>query len=295
MRPGEHHGLIRTYLTERLTRGEIVGSSATVIDAVLRHWSRHVDHAPPPAWTLDQVASWVHETDTRATTRKSRLTKLRPYCRWLVLEEHAPTDPTLGMARIKIPSPAARDLSVAEVATLLRACPDQRAQLIVILMAQMGLRCGDVARIRIEDLDVRRHSLHVRAKGGQGEPTHWVPIPTEAWLTLRSHLAGSRHASGPLVRSYQPPHGQLSAQSISKLVTGWMWDAGLKLAPRDGRSAHSLRHTCAQHMIDLGADLGEVQAALGHASRRSTEIYVRREPVGLREAMEGRSYLAAAA
>lgn len=288
------HQLIREYLTGRLQRGEIVASSATVIDAVLRNWMRHVDGRPPGQWTEDDVSSWIYDTDVRANTRKSRLTKLRPFCRWLILEGHMTTDPTLRMARIPVPSAAPRDLTVEEVAQLLRVVPDDRGRLIVILMAQLGLRCGDVARIRVEDIDVRRRSLHVRAKGGRGEPTHWEPIPEEAWQVLIGYVRERRKVSGPLIRSIQPPHGALTPHTIGKLVVGWMWDAGLKIAPRDGRSAHSLRHTCAQHMIDLGADLSEVQAALGHRSRRSTEIYVRREPVGLREAMEGRSYLHAA-
>ncbi len=287
--------LIREYLTGRLQRGEIVSSSATVIDAVLRNWTRHVDYRPPDRWTEDDVTSWIYDHDVRAATRKSRLTKLGPFCRWLILEGHMTADPTMRMARIPVPSAAPRDLTVEEVADLLRVIPDDRGRLIVILMAQLGLRCGDVARIRVEDIDVRRRSLHVRAKGGRGEPTHWEPIPEEAWQLLVRYIAERRQASGPLIRSMQPPHRALTPHTVSKLVVGWMWDAGLKIAPRDGRSAHSLRHTCAQHMIDRGADLGEVQAALGHRSRRSTEIYVRREPVGLRQAMEGRAYLGRAA
>lgn len=294
MNPSDHHTLIRSYLSGRLNRGEIVASSATVIDAVLRHWTRHVEHRPPGRWCEDDVASWIYDLEVRATTRKSRLTKLRPYCRWLILDGHMTVDPTLRMARIRVPSPAPRDLTVDEVALLLRTVPDERARLIVILMAQMGLRCGDLARARVEDIDVRRQSLHVRAKGGGGDPTHWEPIPAEAWRTLRGYLSARGKVSGPMIRSYQPPHGALTASTVGKLVAGWMTDAGLKWGPWDGRSAHALRHSCAQHMIDGGADLGEVQAALGHRTRRSTEIYVRREPVGLRAAMEGRSYLDAA-
>lgn len=72
------------------------------------------------------------------------------------------------MGRIRIPEGAPRDFTRLEVEQLLAACPDQRARLIVLLMAHLGLRCGDVARIRIEDLDTRLRSLHVRAKGGRG-------------------------------------------------------------------------------------------------------------------------------
>lgn len=286
--------LIRSYLTERVTRGELATSSAYVIERTLRQWCEHAGPRPR-TWSTDQVASWVNDPMLRATTRKSRLTKLRPFIAWLIDQGHLENDPTSGIGRIRVPSGAPRDLTADEVRQLLRACPDARARLIVILMAQMGLRCGDVARIRVEDIDTQRRLLHVRAKGGGGEPTHWEPIPSEAWAALRSYVLDRRKVSGPLIRSRQRPGTPLTPGTISKLVRTWMTEAGLKEMPWDGRSAHALRHSCAQHIIDAGADLRVVQHVLGHRSIRSTELYVRREPPGLRDAMEGRRYLVGAA
>ena len=54
--------------------------------------------------------------------------------------------------------------------------------------------------------------------------------------------------------------------------------------------ADSLRHSCAQRMLDAGADIRQVQHALGHSSVTITEQYLRRQPPGLRDAMEGRTY-----
>lgn len=293
MKQAEHYRLIRTYVAGRVERLELTPSSGEVIEPVLRQWVRHVELRPPRQWTPELVATWVNDTRLRPSYRKSRLTKLRPYVRWLVLEGHLDRDPTLRIGKIPVCSADPRDLTFEEIAAVLAVCPDMRARLIVLVMAQLGLRAGDVARIRVEDINVRRRTLHVRAKGGRGEPTHWEPITTEAWDALRSWLSESGVGrTGPLVRSYQRPDRGLTPQAISKLIVGWMWEAGVKKAPWDGRSGHALRHSCAQHMIDGGAELRDVQKTLGHRSIRSTELYVWREPPGLRDAMEGRRYAA---
>lgn len=293
MRPTAHYALIGTYIAERVARGEITMSSAEVIEPMLRQWVRHIDFAPPRRWTVDDVASWVNDDRYRAAYRKSRLTKLAPYCRWLIVSGKMQRDPTLGIGRIRIPDGGPRDLTPQEITGLLRVLPDARALLIVVLMAQLGLRDGDVARIRIEDIDVRRRRLHVRGKGGRGEHTHWEPITTEAWRVLGPWLRAGERASGPLIRSYQRPDRALQPHTISKLVGRWIRAAGLKDFPWDGRCPHALRHSFAQHVLDGGADLRDVQYALGHRSIRSTELYVKREPPGLRDKIDGRCYLVA--
>lgn len=289
------HPVIRRYLSDRLDRGEIVTSSAQVIGPVLAQWIRHVDDRPPHQWSTELVASWVNRPELRASSRKSRLTKLRPFIAWLTRHEYLRHDPTVDIGRIRIPKGAPRDLSGDEVRRLLAACPDARAVLIVILMVQLGLRCGDAARILIEDLDLHGRRLHVRAKGGGGDHTHWEPITSEAWDVLQLWLRAVGRTAGPLITSQRRlAPTALSPARVSRMVGSWMRAAGLKKFPYDGRSAHALRHTCAQHMIDDGADLRDVQYTLGHRTIRSSEIYTLREPPGLREAMEGRSYRGAA-
>lgn len=293
--PSTHtNALINAYVESRLERGELAASSVLVIVPILRQWACHIRHAAPDTWTTSDVAGWINHAALRASTRKSRLTKLRPFVRWLIRHGHLGVDPTDGFTRIVVPAGKPRDLTEAEVGQLLRACPDDRAVLIVLLMVHIGLRCGDVARIRIEDIDTRRRLLHVRAKGGRGEPTHWDPIPDQAWDALVDWIRGQRLRGGHLVRSYQQPEAGLQPATVSKMVGEWIRAAGLKDFAYDGRSAHALRHTCAQHMLDGGAELREVQFALGHRSIRSTELYTLREPPGLRVAMEGRSYRPAA-
>lgn len=228
----------------------------------------------------------------RAGSQKSRLGRLGPFMRWLVREGVIAADPTIDIAPVRDEQRPPRDMTTDEVRRLLAATPDKRGELIIMLMVHCGLRCGDVARIRIEDLDHRRRILDVRAKGGRGEITHSVPVPDEAWELVQAQIERLGRWSGPLIESYREPGHPLEAAWISRMVRRWCKKAGLKAAPHDGVSAHALRHTMAQQVLDRGASLREVQYALGHRTSRSTELYLRREPPGLREALEGRHYAA---
>lgn len=284
--------LVERYVAKRHASGDFSDASVPVIRSVLQRWLRHAP-ADPRDWTREHVEAWLGTSGYAPNTRKSMLTKLRPFVQWLVLEGMIDHDITMGLRVRRIPKGAPRDLAEEDVARLLAVVPDERGVVIVVTMVQVGLRCGDLARILITDLDRRHQGLHVRAKGGRGEVTHWAPVPDEAWSIIMAWLERTGWRTGPLVRSYTTGRA-LTPHTVSKLVARWLRDAGLKHFPRDGVSAHALRHTCAEHMLERGATLREVQHALGHASIRSTEIYARRFPRGVREAMEGRRYLPAA-
>ncbi len=283
------------YISERVANGELAASSADVIGAVLHRWHRHVGYRPPTDWTPDDVRTFVHDQTVRPNTRKSRIGKLRPYVRWLARRGDLHADPTDGVGRIIIPPGMPRDFTDDEVGRLLAVCPDDRARLIVLVMVQLGLRCCSVAWMRVEDIDVRHRTLHVRGKGGRGEITHSVPVPTQAWDALEARLVQMGRSAGAVIesREWGRAGAPVSPAHVSKMVGRWVRAAGLKTFPYDGMSAHSLRHTFAQSVSDGGADPRKVQWAMGHATYRSTELYLRREPPGLREAIEGRTYMAA--
>lgn len=280
--------LVSEYLERRLRRGEIVASSAEVAAAVLGHWHRHAGD-DLTAWTLEVAETWAYGPDLKPATRRARLNHLRGYTAWLVTTGRLSVDITDDLARVRVPKPNPRDLTVGEVRELLAACPDDRARLIVLTMTHCGLRVGDLCRARVEDVDRHRRVLAVRGKGGFGEPTHWVPIPDEPWRYIAIRL--DRDDLGPwLVCSerIRHDHRPMTPNAVSRLVRTWLTDAGLR---RPGISSHSLRHSCAQHLLDHGADIRQVQAALGHSSVTVTEQYLRRQPPGLAEAMAGRTYL----
>jgi integrase/recombinase XerC len=280
--------VIRDYVRSRVELGDYSTESADAVRWALMSFARSTGPVPVDELTATHVRQWVGSAHRQPATIKSMLGKLRPFARWLVETGQAPKDFTVGVRSPKILDGLPRCLGPDECGAVLSSCPDERARLVVLLMLHCGLRVGEVAALRLEDVDRRRHVALVRGKGGRGRPTRSVPIPDQAWRQLVRFTDG-RHR-GAVVRSYQPPYGHLRAGSLSALVREWMTDAGIKSGAWDGRSAHACRHTAAQDLVDQGVDIRVVQRLLGHRSVRTTEDYTRRDPPGLREAIEGRKY-----
>jgi site-specific recombinase XerD len=281
---------IAAYVHARRLNGDYAPSTVRLVRTMLRAWHTHAGD-DLTAWTPGLAAAWVNDDQRRPATRKSRLGKLRPYVRWLITEQLLETDITARIAAVRVPAGAPRDFTTQEVEQIIRAAGTERERLIVLAMAHLGLRCGDLARVRIEDIDARHRSLKVRGKGGRGEVTHELPIPAALWSVLVRWLRSEQRSAGALVASLHTGQA-LRPDSVGDIVGRIIGDAGLRIHPGDGRTPHALRHTFATALVDGGADLRLVQHALGHRSIRSSELYVRREPPGLRDAMEQQRFAA---
>jgi integrase/recombinase XerC len=159
--------------------------------------------------------------------------------------------------------------------------------LIVLWMIQAGLRCCEIERLQIGDIDRGRRMARLTGKAGH---ERFVWLPDELEDALNAYLREYPASSGPLIRSYRRPNMPLRADTISGMVTQWMWEAGIKVAARDGVSAHAGRHTAATDMLLNGASARDVQYVLGHAHLATTERYLPPEVRGIVAAMDGRRY-----
>ena len=108
---------------------------------------------------------------------------------------------------------------------------------------------------------------------------------------LVAYLTVSPAFQGPLFRSFVSGQ-RLSIRAIGDQISDAMYRAGIKKGPNDGKSLHALRHSFAQHLIDNGTNVRDVQAGMGHEEQRTTEIYLRRKKAAeeLRDVLEGRRY-----
>ena len=204
--------------------------------------------------------------------RRAQLSVVKGFCAWLAHKQYVGVDPAGGVRRVRLPRYVPRALEVPSVRQLLERVPDERGRLIVLLMVEEGLRCCEVAGIGLHDVNFHDRSVRIAGKGGHERV---LPITDETWTALNAYLAKWPAHAGPLIRSYIQTWSGLRAGTISKMVSEWMGEAKVKHRPRDGVSAHALRHTSATDMLRAGAHLRDVQAVLGHVSLSTTQRYLR--------------------
>ena len=279
---------IHRYLTEGKNRGHFAPTTVTSYRSILGMLTTATGDPPIVDLQRRHIARWYGDLTCSPSTTRHRLSVIQTFTAWAVTEGLITKDPAIGFKPPAQPRYLPRALPAPTVGQLLSGCPDPRARLIVLLMAQMGLRCCEVARLQYGDIDWQQQAALVRGKGSKERV---VPIPREVLYELEHYLTEWPPTAGPLIRSYHDPSRGLAPGYIGDRVRLWMRAAGVKTGPRDGRSAHALRHTCATDVLRSGADVRQVQAMLGHQSLQTTQRYLGWSVDGLRTVMEGRSYL----
>jgi integrase/recombinase XerD len=149
-----------------------------------------------------------------------------------------------------------------------------RDHAILELLYGGGLRVGEIVALRVEDLHLDQARAQVR---GKGDKERIVPLgrsaveAVERYLALgrpELALAGARGGGGSLQR------GLFLSVRGKALTRQWIWEM-VRSASVSGSKAspHQLRHSCATHMVEHGADLRSVQTLLGHADIATTQVY----------------------
>lgn len=153
----------------------------------------------------------------------------------------------------------------------------RRDHAVLTVLARLGLRAGEVAALRLSDIDWRAGELRVR---GKGRRTDRLPLPADVGEAIARYLRDGRppdtEERAVFVRALAP-HRALSASGVSGVVTRAADRAGL------GRvGAHRLRHTAAAELLRAGAALPEVGQLLRHRRAETTAIYAKADREALR-------------
>jgi integrase/recombinase XerD len=131
-----------------------------------------------------------------------------------------------------------------------------------------GLRVSELTGARLEDLKLDLGYMLVR---GKGDKERIVPIGAEAIHALRSYLAEAR----PVLCKAKASPLLFVARGAKRISRERVWQIAHAAGQGTGRGAspHMLRHSCATHMVERGADLRTVQTILGHADISTTQVY----------------------
>jgi integrase/recombinase XerD len=215
----------------------------------------------------------------RSVARK--LSALRHFYKYLLLDRVIEHDPTLDIDSPKQWKVLPKALASTEINTMLQsrasaeatgdprlaAALAQRDTAMLEMLYAAGLRVSEIVGIKLEDLKLEFGHVLVR---GKGDKERLVPLGKAAQDALQVYMSEGR---GTLLRQKVSPM-LFVRRGGARLTRQRVWQM-VKNASAHGRHAspHMLRHSCATHMVENGADLRTVQTILGHADVSTTQVY----------------------
>ena len=214
--------------------------------------------------------------DGRSVARK--LSTLRHFYKYLLLDRYIEIDPTLNIDSPKQWKVLPKALAKDEVEGVLQGPPRakddrlskalavrDRAMLEVFYTA--ALRVSEIINVKLEDLKLDMGYILVR---GKGDKERIVPLGRAAQEVVRMYLRDAR----PVLAAGKSSPTLFIARGAKRITRQRVWQL-VNAASAQGRHAspHMLRHSCATHMVENGADLRTVQTILGHADISTTQVY----------------------
>lgn len=236
------------------------------------------------AVSAESVTSFVVEESRRRSAGATQVTVtgLRSLLRFLFLEGHIDQSltqvvPAVSASKGFLP----RGLAEQTVRKLLATCDQAtviglRDLAVLTLLTRLGLRCGEVAGLELDDLDWHHGEVVIRGKGSRRDR---LPLPVDVGDALAAYL----HDGRPQVESravflrVRPPITAMGASNVTCIVMRACEHAGVTLA-----GAHRLRHSTATATLRAGAPLAEIGQLLRQTHAATTAVYAKVDRIALR-------------
>jgi integrase/recombinase XerD len=232
---------------------------------------------------LVAFVGWRRGSGAAPSSVARQLAAIRMLHRFFVDESMRADDPTADLDGIKVPAGIPKPLTEADVVSLLAAVTgdspvDRRDRALLELLYATGARIGEAVGLSLGDIDLESGLVRLFGKGAK---ERIVPFGRAAGTALGEWLAPSGRPlmmplrwarRGDAEAMFLNHRGaRLSRQSAWLVVSEYGRACGLERQ----LSPHVLRHSCATHLLDHGADLRIVQEMLGHVSISTTQIYTK--------------------
>jgi len=255
----------------------------------LREWLSDLGEEPSQ-WNAHSLRAFVVEKSRTCgwSTVKNCTTALRMFVRFLIAEGRCAVGldtaiPLLAHWRL---AALPRYLQPEDVERLIASCDraspiSRRDRAILLLLARLGLRAGDIVHLRLSDIDWKGAWIHVCGKGRHHTR---LPLTQEIGQAIVDYLQEGRpctKAEALFVRCRAPFQAFGSHSAVSVIVKAAFRRAGV-VRPSRG-AAHSLRHSVATSMLRQGGSLQDIAAILRHRSIETTQIYAKVDIAALRQ------------
>ena len=234
----------------------------------------------------DDVIAFIHVLQGEGLAKSSvtrTVVAVRGLHRFMAAEEQRPDDPTADVEMPRVPRGLPKALTLDQVTALIEGVVGsdpkaRRDRAVLETLYGTGVRISELVGLSISDLDMNDGLMRVMGKGSK---ERIVPIGRHAWEALaewfepdgRGAMEPERWAKRSDAEAVflNMRGGRLSRQGMWGLVRA----RGLQVGLGSELTPHVLRHSCATHMLDHGADIRTVQELLGHVSISTTQIYTK--------------------
>jgi len=229
----------------------------------------------------DDVRAFLSQLFSNGVSDRSvarKLSALRHFYKYLLLDRLIKHDPTLDIDSPKQWKVLPKSLAGSEIDAMVKSTTPakdsklaetlrQRDRAMLEMLYAAGLRVSEIIGLKLEDLKLELGHVLVR---GKGDKERLVPLGRAAQEAIQKYMEYGREALlndkvSPLL-FVRRGGGKLSRQRVWQMVSAAS-GAGRHASP------HMLRHSCATHMVENGADLRTVQTILGHADVSTTQVY----------------------
>lgn len=243
---------------------------------------------------IEAYIEQLRDDGLAASSVARKLVSLRNFYAFALEESMVTKDPAALVARPRVPSSLPKALSEAEVEALLNAVSGntavaRRDRAIFEVLYGTGIRISELTALSLHDVSLSEQTMRVFGKGAKERIVPLGKYAREAlhqWLSIdgRESFIPNRWAHrGDAEAVFLSTRGRrLSRSGTWRIIRHYAERAGLG----DRVTPHVLRHSCATHMLEHGADIRVVQELLGHASIATTQIYTKVSPERLRSVYE---------
>lgn len=241
-----------------------------------------------PPLDIYVLRAWLGELarTCKPSSIARKIASVRAFCRWMKQRGYSDVNPAAELARPKTRQELPTYLSAEDAASVVESPqPDitgamreeesvaLRDRAFLELLYAAGLRVSEACGLDLGSLSLSERTVRVM---GKGRKERVVPIGRKAeqslrqWLAVRSNLAHTKTRFLDPSAVFVSTRGRRFGPRAAQLV---VYRYGLASLGRADLHPHALRHTCATHMLDGGADLRVIEEMLGHASLSTTQRY----------------------